>query len=89
MSYLSSPYLKIVLDNIHKDSVVVPIEKATGNIPLLFKRFYVSVITRELRLDNNSSTDTYKIPGGLSANDSIGENIKDLKIKFGTENIPV
>ena len=29
-------------DNIHKDFVVVPIDKATGNIALVCKRFYAS-----------------------------------------------
>ena len=42
---LSSPDAKNTSDNIHKDFVVVPI-------------FYASVVTRELRLNNNSSTDT-------------------------------
>ena len=37
---------------IHKDFAVVPIDKATGNIALVCKRFYASVITRELGLNN-------------------------------------
>ena len=86
---LSSPDVKNALDNMHKDSVVVPIDKATGNITLVCKRFYVSVITRELELNNNSSADTYNKAGGLSANDIIDKNIKDLKIKFGIDNIPI
>ena len=44
---LSSPDAKNGLDNIHKDFVAVPIEKATGNIALVCKRFYASVIIRE------------------------------------------
>ena len=79
---LSSPDVKNALDNIHKDFVVVPIDKATGNIALVCKRFYASVITRELGLNNNSSTDTYGNAGGLSANDIIDKNIRDLKIKL-------
>ena len=51
---------KNALDNILKDFVVVPVDKATGNIALACKRFYASAITRELGLNNNSSTDTYK-----------------------------
>ena len=89
MDCLSSPDIKNVLDNTHKDFVVVPIDKATGNVALLCKRFYVSVITRELGLNNNSSADTYKNAGGLSANDIIDGNIRDLKIKFGNDNIPI
>ena len=48
MDYLLSPDVKNALDNIHKDFVVVPIDKATGNIALVCKRFYASVINREL-----------------------------------------
>ena len=47
------------------------------------------VINRELGLNNNLSTDTYKNAGDLSANDIIDGNIRDLKIKFGIDNIPI
>ena len=57
--YLSSSDVKNALDNMHKNFVVVPIDKAIGNIVLVCKRFYASVITRELGLNNKSSTDTY------------------------------
>ena len=55
----------------------------------LHGRFYASVITRELGLNNNLPTDTYNNAGGLSANDIINKNIRDLKIKFGIDNIPI
>ena len=87
--WLSSPGVKNTLDNIHKDFIVVPIDKTTGNITLVLKRFCASVITRKLVLNNNSSTDTYNNAGGLSANDIIDKNIRDLKIKFGIDNIPI
>ena len=89
MGCLSSPDVKNALDNIHKDFAVVRLHKATANIALVCKRFYASVITRELGLNNNSSTDTYNNAGGLSANDIIDKNIRDLKIKFGIDNIPI
>ena len=41
---LSSPDIINALDNIHKDFVGVPINKATGNVALVCKRFYASVI---------------------------------------------
>ena len=75
---LSSPDILNALDNVHKDFVVVLIDKATGNIAL----------TRELRLNKNSSTGTYNNTGGLPANDIIDKN-RDLKIKFGIDNIPI
>ena len=84
---LSSRDVKNGLDNIHKDFVVIPIDKATSNIVLVCKRFYAPVITRELELNNNSSTDTCKNDGGLSVNDIIDKNIRDLKIKFGIDSI--
>ena len=86
---LSSPDVINALDKIHKDFVVVPIDKAAGNIALICKRFYASVITRELGLSENSSTDTYNNTGGLSTNDIIDKNIRDLRIKFGIDNIPI
>ena len=39
-------------------------------------------------LINNSSTDTYNNAGRLSANDII-EKRRNLKIKFGIDNIPI
>ena len=38
---------------LHKDFVVVLIDKANGNVALVCKIFYASVITRELGLNNN------------------------------------
>ena len=84
---LSSPDVKNTLDNIHKDFVVFLVDKAIGNISLVCKRFYASVINRELGLNNNSPTGTYNNAGGLSANDIIDKNIGDLKIKFGIDSI--
>ena len=40
-------------------------------------------------MNNNSSTDTYKNTGGLSVNDLINGNIKNLKIKFSIDSIPI
>ena len=51
--------------------------------------FHASVITRGLGLNNNSSIDTYKNAGSLSASDIIDGNIKVLIIKFGIDNIPI
>ena len=40
-------------------------------------------------MNNNSSTDTYKVAGGLSTNDIVDGSIRDFKIKFGIDNIPI
>ena len=42
---LSYPDVINGLDNIHNDFVVVPVHKTIGNIALVIKRFYASVIT--------------------------------------------
>ena len=88
MDCLSSPDIKNALDNLHKNFMVVPADKAAGNIALVCKRFYTSVITRELGW-NKESSDTYNNTGGLSAIDIIDGNIRDLKIKFGIDNIAI
>ena len=57
---------------------------------LFVKDFWnASVITRELEFNKDSSADTSNNTGGLSANDIIDKNIRDLKIKFGIDNIPI
>ena len=89
MDCLSSQDVKNALDHIHKDFLLVPIDKATDNTPLVCKKCYASIITGESELNNNSSTDPYRNAGGLSANDIIDGNIRDLKIKFGIDNIPI
>ena len=57
---LSSPDIRAALENVHKDFVVVPIDKAIGNIALICKLFYASVIAKELGWGNNNTADTYK-----------------------------
>ena len=58
-------------------------------ILLVCKGFKASVITSELGLNNNSSTDTSINAGGLCTNYIIDKNIRDLKIKLGIDNIPI
>ena len=69
--------------------MVIPIDKIIDNIAFVCKRFYVSVITRELGLNHNLSTDTYNNADGLSVNDITDKNIRYLKIRFGIYNIPI
>ena len=42
------PDIRAALENAQKDFVVVPIDKATGIIALIYKRFYASFIAKEL-----------------------------------------
>ena len=84
---LSSPDIKAALDKLRNNFVVVPIDKATGNIALICKSFYASVIANEVGLVNNNSTNIYTLIDHSSAETIISNNIKDLKIKFGIDNI--
>ena len=74
---LSSPDIRAALENVHKDFVVVPIDKATGNIALICKRFYASVIAKEFGLGNNNTTDTYNSINNSSTDTIINSNIND------------
>ena len=56
---------------------------------MFVKDFMALLLPRELGLNNNSSTDTYNSAGSVSANDIIDGNIRDLKIKFGIDYIPI
>ena len=42
-----------------------------------------------IKINNNSSTDTYKNARDLFANGIIDGIIRDLKIRFGIDNIPI
>ena len=84
---LSSPDINAALENLHKGFVVVPIDKATGKIALICKRFYASVIAKELGLGNNNTTDTYNPINNSSTDTIINSNINDLKSKFGIDDV--
>ena len=86
---LSSPDIRAALENVQKDFVVVPIDKATGNIALVCKRFYASVIAKELGLGNNNTTDTYNSRNNTSTDTIIKSNINDLKSKFGIDDVNI
>ena len=78
------PNIKAALDDIHKDYVVVPIDKATGNIAVVCKRFYATVIAKELGLINNVSN-TYEQVLQQTADGIINSNIQHIKSKFNID----
>ena len=45
---LSSPVVRTALDQINKNFVVVPIDKETNNVALIYERFYAFVTIKEL-----------------------------------------
>ena len=86
---LSSPDIRAALENVHIDFVVVPLDKATGNIALICKRFYASVIAKKLGLGNNNTTDTYNSINNSSTDKIMNSNINDLKSKFGIDDVNI
>ena len=84
---LNSPDVKRALDDIHQKFVVVPIDKAVGNIALICKRFYASVIAKEVGLGINNSSNTYREIHNCDEETIISNNLRDLMSKFGIDNI--
>ena len=68
--------------------MVVPIDKATGNIALVCKDF-TFVTAKELEVSNNLFSGTYIKINNLSAVEIINENLRDLKTIFGIDDIPI
>ena len=86
---LSCPYAINALDNINKDFVVVLIDKATDNIALVCKKFMPLLLLENWDWIETPQQILKNKTGGLSANDIIDKNIKDLEIEFGIDNVPI
>jgi len=57
---LKDPTVKTYLDDLHKKFVIVPIDKASNNVSIICKRFYITSILDELGIPGNSSL-TYEL----------------------------
>ena len=57
---LKDPAVLNYLENIHKKFVIVPIDKASNNVAIVCKRFYIASIIDELGIPGNTSP-TYKV----------------------------
>ena len=53
-NWLSSPDLKTALNDINKNFLVIPIDKATDNTAVVCKRFYTYVTGKELEVTIHS-----------------------------------
>ena len=79
---LGDPLVKNDLEELHQNFVVAPIDKATGNIAFICKRFYASVIVEELGLRDASSSSTYKNITNKTSREVIDKHLKFLADKF-------
>ena len=57
---LKDPACVNALQQLHSDYVIAPIDKATGNVAVICKRFYAMVLFKELGICDSHSTKTYK-----------------------------
>ena len=74
--------VKTYLAELHKNFVIVPIDKASNNIAIVCKKFYVSRLFEELGIPGNIS-DTYK--SATKIKDDIITNNLSLCGKYGLE----
>ena len=74
------------LKHLHKKYVIVPIDKANGNVAFICQRHYAQVLIDELGINNinNNKTNTY-INVTKSAEKIIADNTSFLKQKFKLE----
>ena len=62
--------------------VLVPIDKATGNIALICKQFYASVIEKEVGIGLNNGTNTYIEINNNSKDEIINTDIEIPNLNF-------
>ncbi len=55
--FLSDPSLRDALRNLHGDFVLVPADKAEGNVVVVCKRFYIQQVAKELGFGNEEHKD--------------------------------
>ena len=73
------------LEELKKLYVIVPIDKASGNVAFVCKRFYALVLIKELGLDKDLGSTTYESMEQNNVNDIVQQQAKYLKKKFNLE----
>ena len=81
---LRDPFLKKSLCELHDKYVIAPIDKATGNVAFICKRFYAEVLIKELGLDKlQTDSGTYKSIDNINIDRLIDNHTKKLGSDFG------
>ncbi len=89
---LSSPYMKRILSNLHEEFVFVPTDKASNNIAVICKSFYIQQSLKELGLftepdDKNLGNETY-VMIDKDVKSITDRHTKYLKTKIRCEQVP-
>ena len=78
---LEDPIVKRYLEDLHKIYVLVPADKAANNVIIICKKYYYSVLIKELGLDgNNDANPTYTLVN-KSLEDIIKSHVKYMTKK--------
>ena len=75
------------LEELQNQFVIVPIDKASGNIAFVCKRFYAQVLVKELGLDGLAGSATYEKVTGSTMDKIVERDVAKLSKKFGL-NVP-
>ena len=70
------------LSRLQRDFVITPIDKATGNVAFICKRFYATVLLEKLGLNKQNLNPTYLGNIDCPKEDVVHNNTKDLKSLF-------
>ena len=86
---LKDPEVKSDLKSLQENYVFTPIDKATGNISLICKRFYAQVLIKELGITHNNIQVSQTYVREIHANETaiINEHIEKLKTTYGFHGI--
>ena len=79
---LNDPEVRLSLKDLHNKYVVCPIYKATGNVSLICKRFYSTVLCKELGVHSSCNNSTYTRAKNLSVHDVTSKHKHDLSKEF-------
>ena len=73
------------LKDLKERFVITPIDKASGNVALICKRFFAKVLIKELGLDALSKSETYQNIKRMTSNRIVQKQTQELKTKFNLE----
>ena len=83
--------VKQSLSELHDKFILTPIDKATNNIAIICKRFYILTLLKELGLQNDSDgvTNTYELCADIEESDLFNNHsnfLKKLNLKITEDN---
>lgn len=75
---LKNKSIATALENLHKNFIVAPFDKAYGDIAFICKRFSVQILLKELGLTTNNAYKTYTLVNNMSELDITNKHAKHI-----------